>query len=69
MDMRKFSAAGVISIHALRVEGDGARGNARGGKSISIHALRVEGDRPSMYDKYKYLCISIHALRVEGDPL
>ena len=92
MDMRKFSAAGVISIHALRVEGDllprvrhlcerrisihalrvegdGARGNARGGESISIHALRVEGDRPSMYDKYKYLCISIHALRVEGDPL
>ena len=49
------------------MEGDGARGNARGGESISIHALRVEGDRPSMYDKYKYLCISIHALRVEGD--
>ena len=36
-----------ISIHALRVEGDGQR-SARlyGLGNISIHALRVEGDVP-----------------------
>jgi hypothetical protein len=36
-----------ISIHALRVEGDGGTANAKGGaERISIHALRVEGDYP-----------------------
>ena len=36
-----------ISIHALRVEGDGGyKSNLMGG-NISIHALRVEGDRSS----------------------
>ena len=34
----------VISIHALRVEGDAVRLVDSGKKSISIHALRVEGD-------------------------
>ena len=34
-----------ISIHALRVEGDGCTINANcPGDDISIHALRVEGD-------------------------
>ena len=34
-----------ISIHALRVEGDLAREQDKGGaRRISIHALRVEGD-------------------------
>ena len=37
--------AGVISIHALRVEGDGDIINAFMKNVISIHALRVEGDR------------------------
>ena len=35
---------GIISIHALRVEGDIAIGAALAEKKISIHALRVEGD-------------------------
>ena len=35
----------LISIHALRAEGDGAGGNWHPGYRISIHALRAEGDR------------------------
>ena len=36
-----------ISIHALRVEGDGAKLiEAAEILHISIHALRVEGDKP-----------------------
>ena len=34
----------LISIHALRVEGDSTRMPARKLRQISIHALRVEGD-------------------------
>ena len=34
----------VISIHALRVEGDVPQQNASRKSKISIHALRVEGD-------------------------
>ena len=34
----------TISIHALRVEGDGRRAPVTIAVSISIHALRVEGD-------------------------
>ena len=35
----------MISIHALRVEGDSASLlQSLGGDTISIHALRVEGD-------------------------
>ena len=38
--------AEIISIHALRVEGDARRGRGeREQTRISIHALRVEGDR------------------------
>ena len=44
-DNPTLDAAFVISIHALRVEGDaGYRGNRTGQRAISIHALRVEGD-------------------------
>ena len=60
-------AVWVISIHALRGEGD---------KTlllfffcvimISIHALRGEGDVNDMGDEWDKL-ISIHALRGEGD--
>ncbi len=35
---------GFISIHALRVEGDGRHRNPCQSGRISIHALRVEGD-------------------------
>ena len=34
----------VISIHALRVEGDAREQDKGGARRISIHALRVEGD-------------------------
>ena len=36
--------AEIISIHALRVEGDYSSFSLGRGFSISIHALRVEGD-------------------------
>ncbi|WP_417114556.1 hypothetical protein [Hominenteromicrobium sp.] len=43
--MRRYFDATSISIHALRVEGDGiALGYRDPSISISIHALRVEGD-------------------------
>ena len=59
----------VISIHALRGEGDlTARGIRNGLFLISIHALRGEGDvvKGTMYGSE---FISIHALRGEGDAL
>ena len=57
----------VISIHALRVEGDPRPDHRRfQPQLISIHALRVEGDRKNLAEDLKYV-ISIHALRVEGD--
>ena len=37
-------AAGIISIHALREEGDAGRGKFHPVFQISIHALREEGD-------------------------
>ena len=37
----------MISIHALRVEGDGCMRFKDLQAKISIHALRVEGDRSS----------------------
>ena len=58
----------MISIHALREEGD-PRGlvllTARPG--ISIHALREEGDLDARSGLCDLLSISIHALREEGD--
>ena len=56
----------LISIHALRGEGDDSSSNSELFIYISIHALRGEGD-----DVYKLFQneskISIHALRGEGD--
>ena len=58
----------IISIHALREEGDSSvlilRNNL---SSISIHALREEGDEADWYNNRAVYCISIHALREEGD--
>ena len=57
----------MISIHALREEGD--IGVARVGielGEISIHALREEGDPPEASPEADRV-ISIHALREEGD--
>ena len=56
----------LISIHALRVEGDMAIDQIINGIIISIHALRVEGDCRSVLSAAGGH-ISIHALRVEGD--
>ena len=43
---------GLISIHALREEGDGCTGMVKTVLSeISIHALREEGDAQPKFDK------------------
>ena len=57
----------VISIHALRVEGDILGILASRSHVISIHALRVEGDFQGRISWWAACGISIHALRVEGD--
>ena len=58
--------AKVISIHALREEGDSPRWFSEGDGCISIHALREEGD-PCTTNHRSLCVISIHALREEGD--
>ena len=60
LEKLKNSPVYIISIHALREEGD--EGLESDGE-ISIHALREEGD-PALY---VLSSISIHALREEGD--
>ena len=58
----------MISIHALREEGDDVQSYDRSTELISIHALREEGD----FWMLSYCCcktISIHALREEGDAI
>ena len=57
----------VISIHALREEGDEGRHSSQQRISISIHALREEGDGPLSCAAVVNDRISIHALREEGD--
>ena len=50
----------VISIHALREEGDGVQFGVAGNvKIISIHALREEGDSKSG-EKIHHVCSIIH---------
>ena len=57
----------IISIHALREEGDRSNRNIRRVcLRISIHALREEGDGGERRNKF-CVVISIHALREEGD--
>ena len=58
----------IISIHALREEGDGGlRILSETQMEISIHALREEGDPGGYTDGAADEGISIHALREEGD--
>ena len=58
----------IISIHALREEGDlVVRELLLIVSSISIHALREEGDFIPAGDGVAIPAISIHALREEGD--
>ena len=56
----------MISIHALREEGDEGGEYSRAGEWISIHALREEGDLHQVR-VVPQRRISIHALREEGD--
>ena len=57
----------LISIHALREEGDPNSAAVRKQVfHISIHALREEGDRRDRHGRHGIM-ISIHALREEGD--
>ena len=66
----KGSVAGymIISIHALREEGDVIDTERKKVKAlISIHALREEGDVNLLCKIFVVLLISIHALREEGD--
>ena len=56
----------MISIHALREEGDQVVCCLSLSSIISIHALREEGDTFIHHEK-RAASISIHALREEGD--
>ena len=58
----------MISIHALREEGDPTTIPFPNIRQISIHALREEGDLQRQQRRSPALVISIHALREEGDP-
>ena len=58
----------LISIHALREEGDVHGLEKALSQKISIHALREEGDA-IVAEAIKSIKISIHALREEGDSL
>ena len=58
----------MISIHALREEGDLVILDDILPKAISIHALREEGDGGGPLQRPSFQ-ISIHALREEGDLL
>ena len=57
----------VISIHALRTEGDHRKVHWYTENLISIHALRTEGDGEFAMVNDDGHIISIHALRTEGD--
>ena len=57
----------MISIHALREEGDVEMGISYNAQIISIHALREEGDQAAAIAENRLKYISIHALREEGD--
>ena len=59
----------IISIHALREEGDVIDTERKKVKAlISIHALREEGD-PTGDPAADAAAISIHALREESDDI
>ena len=57
----------LISIHALREEGDTMAFRSVSNFRISIHALREEGDHWIVGTTATNTKISIHALREEGD--
>ena len=68
--MLRAARVAVISIHALREEGDRLVPVPRSiFAPISIHALREEGDPAKVCRRCMRSGISIHALREEGDRL
>ena len=67
MFILELARAPLISIHALREEGDSKRSLIGSPIWISIHALREEGDGEELRKTTATLWISIHALREEGD--
>ena len=65
-----FSTASIIwiSIHALREEGDGQKGESGSGQLRYFYPRPPRGGRPDSFtDLLDRLTISIHALREEGD--
>ena len=56
----------IISIHSLRMEGDGYIKALIRKDIISIHSLRMEGDSGVVVAVVGF-GISIHSLRMEGD--
>ena len=56
-----------ISIHTLRMEGDGLYLYEDIRIEISIHTLRMEGDFKLPQYLNFFIGISIHTLRMEGD--
>ena len=64
--LQQCSSKNVISIHALREEGDRDARIPPRRCQISIHALREEGDPKEKRQRCGF-SISIHALREEGD--
>ena len=56
----------AISIHSLRMEGDGFVTQHTVHIFISIHSLRMEGD-DEIALAHILTNISIHSLRMEGD--
>ena len=67
LEKLKNSPVYIISIHALREEGDEGLENDLAALEISIHALREEGDPEGAVLCHQPQRISIHALREEGD--
>ena len=65
-DAARHQRLHFISIHSLRMEGDGFCKHNRRQCVISIHSLRMEGDYRSSHHRVDR-CISIHSLRMEGD--
>ena len=65
--MRDELIARHISIHTLRMEGDGLYLYEDIRIEISIHTLRMEGDLCPVLCRTRGLWISIHTLRMEGD--
>ena len=64
---QKLKAMLDISIHSLRMEGDGQYKKLNVLPIISIHSLRMEGDGYAAGKGYTFWEISIHSLRMEGD--